>query len=139
MSAENVDIIREAIDAFNASGDWEVLYAACDPGVVLEIATQEGRESADFRVHHGLAEVRQAISELMAPFVEVRAVAHRYADAGDDRVVAVLELLMRPKESRAEVSSGQFAYIYTLRGGRIIRIQDFPEPAEAFEAAGLTT
>jgi hypothetical protein len=66
-------------------------------------------------------------------------VAHSYADAGDERVVAVLELLMRPKESTAEMSSGQFAYLYTLREGKIIRIQDFPEPSEAFEAAGLAT
>jgi ketosteroid isomerase-like protein len=138
MSQANVEIIRGVIEAFNESGDWELLYAACDPGVVLEIATQEGRESADFQVHHGLDEVRQAIGELMAPFSAVRAVAHRFADAGDDRVVAVLELLIRPKESTAEMSSGQFAYLYTLRGGKIVRIQDFPEPAEAFEAAGLT-
>jgi ketosteroid isomerase-like protein len=139
MSDENVEIIRGVIDAFNESGDWETLYSACDPGVVLEIATQEGRESADFQVHHGLDEVRSAIEELMAPFAEVRAVAHQYADAGDDRVVTVLELLMRPKESTAEIASGKFAYLYTLRDGRITRVQDFPEPADAFAAAGLTT
>jgi ketosteroid isomerase-like protein len=139
MSAENVELVRRAIDAFNESGDWEVVFSACDPRVVFELATQEGRESADFQVHHGLGEVRRAIAELMAPFGDVRAVAHRYVDVGDDRVVAVLELLMRPKESTAEVSSGQFAYIYTLRGDKIVRIQDFPKPADAFEAAGLTT
>jgi ketosteroid isomerase-like protein len=139
MSAENVEIIRGALEAFNENGDWEELYAACDPGVVFEVSTQEGRESADFQVHHGLGEARRAIGELMAPFGVVRFVAHRYADAGDDRVIAVLELMMRPKESTAEVSSGQFAYLYTLREGKIIRIQDFTEPADAFEAAGLTT
>jgi ketosteroid isomerase-like protein len=139
MSAENVEIIRGVIDAFNESGDWETLYSACDPGVVLEIATQEGRESADFQVHHGIDQVRQAIGELMTPFDEVHAVAHRYVGAGDDRVVTVLELLVRPKGSTAEISSGKFAYLYTLREGRIVRVQDFPEPDDAFRAAGLMT
>jgi ketosteroid isomerase-like protein len=139
MSAENVEIIRRVIDAFNEKGDWETLYSACDPGVVLEIATQEGRESADFQVHHGIEEVRRGIGELMAPFDEVRAVAHRYLDAGDDRVVTVLELLMRPIGSTAEISSGKFAYLYTLREGRIVRVQDFPEPDDAFRTAGLST
>jgi ketosteroid isomerase-like protein len=139
MPTENVEIVRRVIDAFNESGDWETLYAACDPAVVLEIATQEGRESADFQVHHGIDDVRKAIEELMAPFGEIRAVAHRYVEAGDHRVVTVLELLMRPKGSTAEISSGKFAYLYTLSEGRIIRVQDFPDPADAFEAAGLTT
>jgi hypothetical protein len=118
MSDENVEIIRGVIDAFNGSGDWETLYSACDPGVVREIATQEGRESADFQVHHGLDEVRSAIEELMAPFGEIRVVAHQYIDAGDDRVVTVLELLMRPKETTAEISSGKVRLPLHVAGGK---------------------
>jgi ketosteroid isomerase-like protein len=75
----------------------------------------------------------------MAPFEEVRAVVQEYIDADDDRVVVVLELLMRPKDSAAEITSNRFAHIYTLREGRIVRVQDFPEPADALRAAGLTT
>jgi ketosteroid isomerase-like protein len=139
MSAENVEVIRRTYETFNESGDWEAFAAACDPGVVLEIASQEGRESADFRVYEGLDEARRAVQDLMAPFEEVRAVVQEYIDADDDRVVVVLELLMRPKDSAADITSNRFAYLYTLREGRIVRVQDFPDPADALRAAGLTT
>jgi ketosteroid isomerase-like protein len=139
MSRENIELISRVIAAFNESGDWEALYSACDPGVVFEIASQEGRESPDFRVYRGLDEARGALEELMAPFDEVHVEVHKCIDAGDDRVLAVLELRMRPKGSAAEISTNRFAYIYTLREGRIIRVQDFPEPDDAFAAAGLTT
>jgi ketosteroid isomerase-like protein len=139
MPSENVEMIRQLIGAFNESGDWEALYSACDPAVVLEIASQEGRDSPDFRIYRGLDEARRAIEDLMAPFEEVRMEAYECIDAGDDRVLAVLELLMRPKESAAQISSGQFAYLYTFREGKIIRVQDFPEPADAFKAIGRTT
>jgi ketosteroid isomerase-like protein len=139
MSTQNVAVIRGMIEAFNESGDRNALYSRCDPDVVFEIASQEGRESPDFRVYHGLDEARGALEELMRPFGAVRAEVSEYIDAGGDRVVAVMELLMRPKDSAAEVSTNQFAYLYTLRDGKIVRIQDFPEPADALEAAGLTT
>ena len=138
MPSENVEVIRGMIEAFNESGDWGALSSRCDPDVVFEIASQEGRESADFRVYHGLDEARGALEDLMAPFGAVHAQVHEYIDAGGDRVVAVLELLMRPRDSEAEISTNRFAYLYTLRGGKIVRIQDFPEPADALQAAGLT-
>jgi ketosteroid isomerase-like protein len=83
--------------------------------------------------------MRSALKDLTGPFEEVRVVAHDYLDAGDDRVIAVLEILMRPAGSTAEVSTGRFAYVYTLRDRRIVRIQDFPEPADALEAVGLAS
>jgi ketosteroid isomerase-like protein len=139
VSRENVEIIRGVLEAFNQSGDWEALYSACDPAVVFEIASQEGRESPDFRVHRGFDQARRAVEELMAPFDEVHVEVHECIDAGEHRVLAVLELRMRPKDSEAEISTNRFAYLYTLRQGRIVSVQDFPEPDDAFRAAGLAT
>jgi ketosteroid isomerase-like protein len=75
----------------------------------------------------------------MAPFDEVHVEVHECIDAGEHRVLAVLELRMRPKDSEAEISTNRFAYLYTLRQGRIVSVQDFPEPDDAFRAAGLAT
>jgi ketosteroid isomerase-like protein len=138
MSAENVEIIRRVLEAFNESGDWGAFYSACDTGVVFELASQEGRESPDFRVYRGFDEARRAVEELMAPFDEVQFEVHECVEADDDRVLAVLELRMRPKGSAAEVSTNRFAYLYTFREGKIARVQDYPEPDDAFRAAGLT-
>jgi ketosteroid isomerase-like protein len=136
MSQENVEVVRGLVEAFNETGDREAAYALLDPEVEFEVAWRSGRDAADFRIYRGLDEVRAMIEELLTPFESIRYVIHEYADAGDD-VVAILEFLARPKGSSAEVSTGRFAYVYTLRDGRIVRIQDFPDPAEALEAAGL--
>jgi ketosteroid isomerase-like protein len=136
MSQENVEVVRGLVEAFNETGDREAAYALLDPEVEFEVEWRSGRDAADFRIYRGLDEVRAMIEELLTPFESIRYVIHEYADAGDD-VVAILEFLARPKGSSAEVSTGRFAYVYTLRDGRIVRIQDFPDPAEALEAAGL--
>ena len=39
--------------------------------------------------------------------------------------------------SSAETSTGRVGYVCTLRDSTIVRIQDYPDPAEALEAAGL--
>jgi ketosteroid isomerase-like protein len=137
MSQENVEVVRGLIEAFNETGDREAAYALLDPEVEFEVAWRSGRDAADFRIHRGLDEVRAVIEELVAPFESIRYVVHEYADAGDD-IVAILEVLARPKGSSAEASTGRFGYVCTLRDGRIVRIQDFPDPAEALEAAGLS-
>jgi len=136
MSQENVEVVRGLVEAFNETGDREAAYALLDPEIEFEVAWRSGRDAADFRIYRGLDEVRAMIEELLAPFESIRYVIHEYADAGDD-VVAILELIVRPKDSSAETSTGRFGYVCTLRDGKIVRIQDFPDPADALEAAGL--
>ena len=136
MSQENLEAVRGLVEAFNETGDREAAYALLDPEIEFEVAWRSGRDAADFRIYRGLDEVRAMIEELLAPFESIRYVIHEYADAGDD-VVAILELIVRPKDSSAETSTGRFGYVCTLRDGKIVRIQDFPDPADALEAAGL--
>jgi ketosteroid isomerase-like protein len=136
MSEENVEIVRSMVEALNATGDPEAAYARLDPEVDFEISWRSGRDAPDFRVLHGIDEVRSAIGEIFEGFETTRFQVEKYVDAGDE-VVVILELLARPKGSAAEISTGRFGYVYTLREGKIVRVQDFPEPSEALEAAGL--
>jgi ketosteroid isomerase-like protein len=52
-------------------------------------------------------------------------------------VIVVLRVRQRGRASGAEVASNRYANIITLRAGRIVRVQDFPQPADAFAARGL--
>ena len=131
-----MEIIRSMYERMNETGDPEVALSYLDPTVEFEISWRSGRDSADFRVLNGIDEVRAAVLEILDPFESVRYEIHEYLDSGDD-VVAILELLVRPKDSTGEISTGRFGYVYTLRDGKIVRVQDFPDPAEALEAAGL--
>jgi ketosteroid isomerase-like protein len=136
MSQENVEIVLGMYEAFNETGDREAAYAVLDREIELEIAWRTGRDSSDFRVLRGIDEVRSALEEILAPFETARYQIHEHRDAGDD-VVVILELLVRPKGSAAEISTGRFGYVHTLRNGKIVRVQDFPDPDEALKAAGL--
>jgi ketosteroid isomerase-like protein len=137
MPPQNVEIVRSLYERLNQTGDPEEGLSYFDPAIEFEISWRSGRDSADFRVLHGIDEVRQAIGEILGAFEDWRYEIHELLNAGDD-VVAILELLVRPKGSSAEISTGRFGYVFTLRGGKIVRVQDFPEPAEALRAAGLS-
>jgi ketosteroid isomerase-like protein len=57
-------------------------------------------------------------------------------EAGDDRVVALLNQVATGKGSSAQVEWHQ-GQIWELKDGRVIRTRNYPNPADALEAAGL--
>ena len=81
--------------------------------------------------------MKSAVREILSEFDNARFEIHEVRDRGD-RVVAILELFMRPKGSSAEISTGRFGYVYTLRGGTVVRIQDFTHPEDAWNEIGLS-
>src|SRR6266516_3405570 len=129
MSQENIDIVLGNLKAFNETGEVDAAFANADPEIEFEISTQSGRDSADFRVYRGIDEVKAAIREILEAFDHARFEIHEVRDR-DDRVVAILELFVQPKGSSAEISTGRFGYVYTLRDGKIVRVQDFTHPAD---------
>ena len=137
MSQANIDLVVGNLEAFNQTGDVDAAFANADPEIEFEISTQAGRESADFRVYRGIDEVKSAIREILSEFDNARFEIHEVRDRGD-RVVAILELFMRPKGSSAEISTGRFGYVYTLRDGTVVRMQDFTNPADAWNEIGLS-
>jgi ketosteroid isomerase-like protein len=136
MSQENIDIVLGNLKAFNETGDVDAAFANADPEIEFEISTQAGRDSADFRVYRGIDEVRSAIRDILTEFDHARFEIHDARDRGD-RVVAILELFFQPKGSSAEFSTGRFGYVYTLRGGKVVRVQDFTHPDDALREVGL--
>ena len=58
-------------------------------------------------------------------------------DAGDDRVVGLLRQWATGKGSRVPVEL-QFAVVYELEAGRIVRSRAYLDPADALEAVGLS-
>jgi ketosteroid isomerase-like protein len=140
MSQENVEIVRSLYERLNAADDVEaamdVAEEVIDPEIEFEISWRSGRDAADFRVLHGIEEVRTVLAELMAPFASFRWEIHESFDAGDE-VVLILESLVTPNDSAAEISTGRFGYVFTLRDGKIARCREYATRAEALEAAGL--
>ncbi len=121
MSQENVEIVRSLYERLNAADDFEaaseVAEEVFDPEIEFEISWRSGRDAADFRVLHGIEEVRTVIADLIAPFASFRWEIHESFDAGDE-VVLILESLVTPNESAAEISTGRFGYVFTFATGR---------------------
>ena len=66
---------------------------------------------------------------------EIRFEPNEYIDAGD-RVVVVARLIGRGKKSGVEVSR-DWAYVWTVRGGKALRMEGYATRDEALKAVGL--
>jgi ketosteroid isomerase-like protein len=131
MSEENVETIRRATDAFNRGG-VEAALEFFDPdiewtttGIFLEPGTYRGHEG-----------VRRYMGALATELEDLHNEPEEFIDVGE-QVVVPFRLSARGRQSGAPVEfSG--ALVYSLRGGKIFRIRNYTEKAEALESAGLS-
>lgn len=130
MSQENVELIKRAYEAF-AQGGLDAALDMLDRDV--EWVPPELAPTAGAR--RGRVEARAEAEEYLEPFEDFRWESHDFIDAGD-RVVVVGYQSGRGKLSGVEVGQEQ-VHIWTVRNGKIVRMQMFDDRAEAFEAAGL--
>jgi uncharacterized protein len=68
-------------------------------------------------------------------FEDLRVTVEEIIDAGD-QVVLVAHHQGRGRKSGVEVDA-RFYEVYTLRGGKVLRIDEYADRAGALEAAGL--
>ena len=120
MSRENVEIVRSflAVDVDEALG-----YA--DPDIVWNPTEETAAQG------HGA--VRASLERWKKEWDDYELVPEDLADMGD-RVLATVRLRGRGRVSGIEVDA-RFYDLYTLRNGRIVRMDQFTERSEALEAA----
>jgi ketosteroid isomerase-like protein len=132
MSQENVEVIMRAMEAYRAGG-----FAAgrdyLHPNFEMVRAGVQFTESGTYRGYEAASE---SMLDYIGAFDEYRAEPEEYIDAGDHVVVAQTEL-GRARRSSVELSETWYA-VFTLRDGKILRLQWFGDRAQALEAAGLT-
>ncbi len=137
MSQENVEIVRQGIDEFQAGlarGNPGVIF---DSGIVAPDAEWIPAPNTPglrpvYRGREGFVEFMGTWTEDFEWSIDLE----RVIDAGDDRVVAMFHQHATGKGSGATVEL-HMALLYELENGRVIRMQNFLDPAEALEAAGL--
>ena len=130
MSTGNVDILRRAWEAFN-EGDPSVFLGLYDPAIVL---CPDGAEPVV-----GAAAVERWFADQFSVFAGTYYVdIHQLVGAGDS-VIAIGRARGRGKRSGVEVRSQVFYDVYTLRGGRLIRIDAMiHDMAAAYALVGLS-
>ena len=88
--------------------------------------------------YHGIDGLVQLGAEIREVWDEWRITPERFIDAGD-RVVVLETIRARGRGSGVELQSGRSATIWTLRDGRVARVQIGFDPQEALKAVGLAT
>ena len=129
MSEENVEVVRKAIAyEYDGIGDRAEAEAIFDPDVVLN-PTDEVPSS-------GFGAMRSDMERWASAFDELTVTIEEIIDAGE-QVVVVAHHQGRGRKSGVSVDT-RFYEVYTLREGKVSRVDEYTERAEAFEAAGLS-
>jgi ketosteroid isomerase-like protein len=132
MSQENVELVRSAIEAYNAGAEAYLAFMAEDIEVRPDASVFP--EAKPFR---GRDEFRRFLAEIdegweggdkLGVIREVFAVG--------DRVVARTDWGGRGRASGIDLSSSLSA-VFDIQDGQIIRIEFYFDHAKALEAAGL--
>jgi ketosteroid isomerase-like protein len=129
MSEENVEVVREAVDAFNAR-DRDRLLGLMDPEI-------EFRSVFERKTYRGLAEMVQFREDLDATLEEFHSEDDRFLDAGEDRVLYLYRVVGRGAGSGVPVSR-ENAILWHLRNGKLLKGEVYLDQREALQAAGLS-
>jgi uncharacterized protein len=130
MSQENVEIVRRMWDAF-LSNDPSAGLSFCDPDIEWD-----GTNLPDGTIARGHEAIVDHAMRWAAMWEDLTMEPQRFIDAGDDRVLVILRETGR-SESGLLVDE-RHAELYSLRSGKVIYRKGFSDPAEAFEAVGLS-
>ena len=130
MSQENVEVVRRLFDAIDRR-DYESAS-----GLLAEEVTWQPFFTVESFLQVGNEAVREAW-ERNVEAMGARPEADEYIAVGDDRVVVRLRFVALGTTSglALEAPAGQ---IYTVKQGKITRLETFRSHAEALEAAGLS-
>jgi uncharacterized protein len=131
MSLEKVELVRRGLEAFN-SGDIDRILSFTGPDLEIEVPPGLSAEPDTYRGHAGVRRYFQSFDEAMD---EVHFQAERFWDAAD-AVVVDARVTARGKQTAILVEQ-RAAQLWTIRGGRVIRIRAYASLSEALETIGL--
>src|SRR5262245_14863440 len=133
MSEENVEIVRDHIEAFRR-GDVEAALSGFDPHVVWDAS--RGRP-LDFAVAYGREEVSETARHYMGAFEGYDWDVQRLSDHGAGAVIALVTERGRGKASGVPVRQS-VAALYTVIDSKIARVTFFPSEEQALKALRLS-
>lgn len=131
MSQDNVEIVRQSLEALNRDLDQAVDYWHPE----IDWRAIEGAPD-DVGVFKGHAAMRRYYEPWFETFSQLRAEIEELVDSGD-QVVAAIHVLGQMKGSEAEIDM-RLGVVYTVRNGLIVRGREYASREEALKAVGLS-
>ena len=130
MSKENVEVVRQALDAYTRR-DVQTLRALAAHDTVLDWSASRGWLAG---VYRGIDEALDFYAGYFEAFDDIVIKPEGFIDAGDSVVVPNVAHQRGRDGIRVSARS---TLLFTLRGGQITRICLFQETQQALEAVGL--
>jgi len=131
MPEDNVRIVRQVFEAFN-SEDIARVVEFTHPDFVAEVSAEISTEPDTYSGHDGIRRYFDSFQEAM---YDIRFAAEQFWEVGESVVVA-LRLTARGRQTDIPVEQ-RTASVWTIRDGRVLRIQAFSRASQALEAVGL--
>jgi ketosteroid isomerase-like protein len=129
MSAEDVELVRGLYEAWLA-GDEERALAGVDP----EIEWVEPPDSPDSGTHRGPGGIAFSMERWREPFDSWTMSLAEVREVSEGKVLALGRQYGRARGSEVEIEAPIF-HVWTIRGGKAVRMQMFLNEAEALAAA----
>jgi ketosteroid isomerase-like protein len=136
MSGENVEIVRRVYDAV-AARDQAGVFAVYDAEVELDISRISLAALTGQGVYRGHDGLRDMFRDWYASFEDYNEGIEEIFEAGE-HVISVSTGRGRGRTSRADVEM-PFNIVWTIGGGKVIRLVWFPTRAEALQAVGVSS
>jgi ketosteroid isomerase-like protein len=136
MSEENMEVVRGIIGA-HERGNFDAVFAKYDPEIKWHLSPVFARASDFDPVYYGHEGVRAFWRQWFAAWERADFEYEEFIDAGTS-VVTILTQRVRGRTSRIELEWTSYGQVWTVRDGKIVRVQFFPTREEALEAAGMS-
>jgi ketosteroid isomerase-like protein len=131
MSLQDVEALRAVYERWGRGDFWTPEIFDHDVEVVWS------PEILDISVARGLAAVEESIRDWLSAWENLRMEAERLIDLGEDRILVLVAAYGRGKGSGVEVVGGEYAHLWTMRGGEAIRLVGYTDRGQARQDAGL--
>jgi ketosteroid isomerase-like protein len=131
VSQENVELVREAYDAYNREGITGILRYL-DPEVEWRNPT-ESPNAGVFIGHEGVVEWQRLADEA---FEGMQFEPERIDELPDGRILAVVRFRFRARASDVDAEV-PFAHLITFRHGAAAAVRMYTSEAAALDAVGL--
>ncbi|MFN2617177.1 MAG: nuclear transport factor 2 family protein [Thermoleophilaceae bacterium] len=132
MARENVDVIRGGWDAW-LRGDLPGLFGMFDPEIVWD--NEHFRDWPE-AAYHGIEGVERFLNEWLEVWDDYEVTVEEIIAAPDGRVVSMLRHRGKGRDSGIPMDL-KMAQIATLHDGKVTRLDNYDDPAQALEDAGL--
>ena len=131
MSEENVEIVRAIYERIS-EGNFHASVDLLDPHIVFLMMP----DAPEAEAHAGVEAVAAAMRGLFDAWADFTLTAEEFIRAGDSVLVSVRQ--QGVGRISGVPSDEHYFTLWSFRGRKVIRIENFRELAQALEAAGLS-